>query len=60
MSLELKTFLAFRIIEKNLEPIKRPDLINPDDLLFIDDQKEKLIKNTHCFVKGYMANDVLL
>ncbi len=60
MSLELKTFIAFRIIDKNLEPIKRPELVNPDDLLFIDDQKEKLIKNTRCFVKGYMANDALL
>jgi len=60
MSLELKTFIAFRIIDRNLEPIQRPELINPDDLLYIDDQKEKLIKNTKCFVKGYMANDALL
>ncbi len=60
MSIDFEAFLAFRIIDKNLEPIIRPGLINSDDLLFIDDQKHKLMKNTHCFVKGYLANDALL
>ncbi len=60
MNIDFDSFLAFRIINKSLEPIKKPELINPEDLLFIDHQKQELIKNTHCFVKGYLTNDVLL
>lgn len=58
--IDFEQFLAFRIINRELEPIKRPELINPEDLLHIDFQKEQLTKNTHCFVKGYFTNDVLL
>lgn len=60
MSIDFDKFLAFRIINKTLKPIEKPELINPDDLLYIDYQKEELTKNTHCFVKGYLTNDALL
>ncbi len=51
---------AFLWNGKNLKPIKHFAKINLDDLLGIDDQKDKLIKNTRKFVKGKPANNVLL
>lgn len=43
-----------------LKPIVNVDLIDPDTLLGIDDQKSAIYKNTENFLRGKPANHVLL
>lgn len=44
----------------NLVPFDQLDPIELDDLLGIDDQKQRLLANTRQFVQGYPANNTLL
>ena len=55
-----RNFLAFRLKNNRIEAVKHPHIPNIDSLLFIDRQKEILLRNTEQFVEGYPANDVLL
>ena len=52
---------AFRWGEtEGLIPIKQPDSITFQDLIGYQDQKEQLIENTESFVRGSLANNILL
>ncbi len=51
---------AFRWENEKLIGIRNPDDISFDDLQHIDFQKEVLIENTHDFLAGNKANNVLL
>jgi predicted AAA+ superfamily ATPase len=46
--------------KKSLKPIKRPAVIDHDDLIGIDSIKKEVIQNTKNFVNGTRANNVLL
>jgi Predicted ATPase (AAA+ superfamily) len=56
--------LAARWKRKNgcgaLYPVHRPHMLSLDSLVAIDDQKERIDKNTRQFVEGGVANNVLL
>ncbi len=52
--------LGFRLNGESLEPLKRVDIPPLETILFVDEQKNELIRNTHQFVKYKIANDVLL
>ncbi|MGE5465814.1 MAG: ATP-binding protein [Ignavibacteria bacterium] len=56
--------LAFRWRRRNgrgqLEPVHHPHRIRLDDLVGIDEQKQRLEQNTRQFVLGRSANNVLL
>lgn len=56
--------LAARWKRKNgrgaLYPVNRPHMLSPDNLVAVDDQKERIDKNTRQFVEGGIANNVLL
>ncbi len=43
-----------------LEAIHEPQLLSPDDLLCMEDQKAAVIRNTERFVSGHPANNILL
>ena len=43
-----------------LRPVHRLALINPDDLLGVDQQKLAVLRNTEQFVRGLPANNILL
>ncbi len=45
---------------RGLQPVHRPHLIPLDDLLCMELQKEEICRNTHQFVTGRSANNVLL
>ena len=51
---------AWRSRRQALRPIKQLDRISLDDLLAIDQQKQRLIENTERFLTGKTANNVLL
>ena len=51
---------AFRWQHGALQPVANFQRIALSDLLGIDDQKERIRQNTHQFVKGGTANNVLL
>jgi len=53
-------YTAFRVRSSCIEPVGRPAVPDPDDLLHVDRQKRALLLNTEQFVKGLPANDVLL
>jgi len=53
-------YMAFRLRGGKIEPVHRPSIPDPEDLLGVDSQKETLLRNTAQFVKGFPANDVLL
>ncbi|NPA51289.1 MAG: ATP-binding protein [Aquificae bacterium] len=59
IDLNLEENYAF-IFEENLKPIKNFVKVDLNDLIGIEDQKEKLLKNTQRFLKGKPANNVLL
>jgi predicted AAA+ superfamily ATPase len=46
--------------KKSLKPIKRPAVIDHDDLIGIDSIKKEVIRNTKNFINGTRANNVLL
>ncbi|WP_231967089.1 ATP-binding protein [Thermocrinis minervae] len=58
--IDFKNYLAFRLKEGKLYPVKHPHIPPIDLLLNVERQKEVLLRNTLQFVKGYPANDVLL
>ena len=43
-----------------LQPVRRPHRVDLDDLLFIESQKEEVLRNTEQFLHGRPANNVLL
>ena len=43
-----------------LEAIHQPQLLSPDDLLCMEDQKAAVIRNTERFVSDHPANNILL
>lgn len=43
-----------------LYQVRQPHMLSPDNLVAVDDQKERIDKNTHQFVEGGVANNVLL
>lgn len=43
-----------------LEAVRQPHVIQPDDLVHVDDQKKRLLLNTAQFAAGRTANNVLL
>ena len=43
-----------------LKPIRNVDLVNPDNLQGIDEQKDKLFRNTEHFLRGKPASHALL
>lgn len=43
-----------------LKPLRNVDLVNPDTLLGIDDQKDAIFRNTEHFLRGKPASHVLL
>jgi predicted AAA+ superfamily ATPase len=45
---------------KYLRGIKTPDPVRLQDLVGYEDQKETIISNTKQFLKGYLANNILL
>lgn len=47
-------------LQSRLEPIERPDLPKPSDLLHVGEQRARLARNTAQFVRGYPANNALL
>lgn len=51
---------VWRSRRRELRPIKQLDDIRLDQLLAIDEQKQKLIANTQRFISGNSANNVLL
>ncbi len=51
---------AYRWKEGKLLPVLRPHRIDLTDLLCIDEQKKLIEQNTHQFVQGRPANNVLL
>ncbi len=56
----LEQNFAFLFKDKTLKPVKRYDAIRLDNLVGIERQKQKLLKNTQKFVKGLPANNALL
>ena len=46
--------------KKGLQPVAQPHRVNLDDLLCMERQKTEITRNTHQFVKGSSANNVLL
>ncbi len=46
--------------ENGLSPILNPDLVELDDLLGYETQKNAVIRNTEAFLQGLRANNVLL
>ncbi len=58
---DIGLYHAFRWGEnEGLIPIKQPDPITFQDLIGYQDQKEQLIENTESFVRGSLANNILL
>lgn len=51
---------VFRVRKAQLKAIKELDAITLDDLIGIDDQKQKLVQNTENFLSGKFSNNVLL
>ena len=45
---------------KEIVGIKKPDSIGLNDLIGYELQKQDILKNTHAFLKGYPANNLLL
>jgi predicted AAA+ superfamily ATPase len=43
-----------------LEAIHHPQVLSPDDLLCMENQKAAVIRNTERFVSGHVANNILL
>lgn len=59
------TSVAFRYRKRHagrgvLEPVTQVAQIRLDDITAIESQKERLLRNTEQFVKGFLANNVLL
>ncbi len=52
--------IAWRWRHGRLEPIDRPHLVQPDDLLHVEQQKRRLLDNTRQFVLSTPANHALL
>ena len=56
--------VAFRYRKRGgrhvLEPVRHVAVLRPDDLLEVEPQKERLLRNTAQFVAGRSANNVLL
>lgn len=61
-SLDWRTDIAalWRSRTENLRPVRHLDPIRLDDLLGIETQKQKLVRNTERFLAGQPANHVLL
>lgn len=59
-----KTAIAFRWRKQGsagyIQPITHPHRITLDALCGIDEQKQRIDQNTHQFVQGFSANNVLL
>ena len=55
-----KNHLSFRLKNNRIEAVRHPHIPDINSFLFVDRQKEILLKNTEQFVEGYPANDVLL
>ncbi len=55
-----KNHLSFRLKNNRIEAVKHPHIPDINAFLFVDRQKEVLLRNTQQFVEGYPANDVLL
>jgi predicted AAA+ superfamily ATPase len=43
-----------------LQPVRRPHRVDLDDLLYVERQKEEVLRNTEQFLQGRPANNVLL
>ena len=55
-----KKYRAFRFKEGDLQPVEHPHIPNMEHLLFIDRQRDTILKNTKILVERGWANDVLL
>lgn len=59
-----KASIAFRYRKRNgsgvIEPVRHPATIRLPDLVEVEPQKERLLRNTQQFVEGKRANNVLL
>ncbi|MEK7302838.1 MAG: ATP-binding protein [Pseudomonadota bacterium] len=59
-----KTAIAFRWRKQgsagHIQPVTHPHRITLDALCGIDEQKQRIDQNTHQFVQGFSANNVLL
>jgi predicted AAA+ superfamily ATPase len=59
-----KSSIAFRYRKRNgsgvIEPVRHPATIRLPDLVEVEPQKERLLRNTQQFVEGKSANNVLL
>lgn len=55
-----KNFLSFRLKNNRIEAVRHPHIPDINTFLFIDRQRDILLRNTHQFVEGFPANDVLL
>lgn len=51
---------VWRPISNSLRMVANPDLVNLDQLIGIDEQREQLIHNTQRFIAGQPANSALL
>ena len=56
----LSNNFAFFFKEGKLKPVKRFDIVKLENLIGIEGQKEKLLKNTQKFLEGKPANNALL
>lgn len=53
-------FFAWDGESKQIMPVKNPDLVALEKLYLVENQKETVLENTHMFLEGLPANNILL